>query len=110
MSLDDSHKTSLSPAISPHSDKSPEKTLDQFTIIVHAPVDDERNLAETIEALDDAQIVESMKGRITEKLFYEITVRGQQQIGLSWSGVKFFTLQQGHISIEEVRIQETETG
>src|SRR5713101_2474431 len=94
----------------PHSQKGPEKTLDQFTIIVQAPVDDERGVAETIEALDDSQIVESMRGRVVEKLFYEISVRGQQQIALSWAGVKWFTLQQGHISIEEVRIQETETG
>ncbi len=88
--------------------KPSEKPLDQYTIVVTAPAETERDAVAEIERLDETQILDSLKGRATEKLFYEINQRGQQQIALSWAGVKYFTLQAGHISIEEVRLSETD--
>jgi hypothetical protein len=61
-----------------------------------------------LDRLDEKQIVASLKGRAIDKLFHEIDVRGQKQIALSWAGVKYFSLEAGHISVEKVELSETQ--
>jgi hypothetical protein len=59
-----------------------------------------------IERRDEAQIVEDLHGKAIDKLFYEFTQSGREIVALSWAGVKYFALQLGHISVEEVKIEE----
>lgn len=59
-----------------------------------------------IDRRDEAQILEELHGKAIEALFYEFTQSGRQVVALSWAGVKYFTLQLGHVSIEEVKLDE----
>jgi hypothetical protein len=61
----------------------------------------------TLEERDEAAIIADLQGRPIDKLFHELNLRGQLQVALSWPGVKYFTLGQGHISIEQVQLSET---
>jgi hypothetical protein len=61
----------------------------------------------SLEERDEAAMIADLQGRAIDKLFYEINLRGQLQVTLSWPGVKYFTLGQGHISIEQVQLSET---
>lgn len=59
-----------------------------------------------IERRDEAQILQDLHGKTIDALFYEFTQSGRLVVALSWAGVKYFTLQLGHVSIEEVKIDE----
>lgn len=96
-------------------DKEPKKEEAEKPVTSYtAPVaSDNYEMVEAIERLDEQQIIESMKGRVIDKLFYELPITdprtGEKVIALSWAGVKFFTLQLKHITVEKVELTETET-
>lgn len=60
-----------------------------------------------IERRDEEQILADLHGKAIDKLFYEFTQSGREVVALSWSGVKYFALQLGHITVEEVKLDET---
>jgi hypothetical protein len=78
-------------------------------IVYMPPKDPIEAIAElrAIEKHDEAAIIADLQGRAIDRLFYELSLRGQLQVALSWPGVKYFTLGQGHISIEQVQLSET---
>lgn len=95
------------------SEQKPEEST-AFTTY-QAPVEEEEQGA-IVEAdrVDEQQIVEMLRGRAIDKLFHEIPVKDRQGVivgttpVLSWAGVKYLTLQLGHITIDEVKLKEKE--
>ncbi len=67
------------------------------------PVEAQEQLSQ-LDRLDETLIVDELRGRIVDRLFHEIDGRGQ----LSWPGVKWFALKQGHLTIDQVQLNETE--
>lgn len=60
---------------------------------------------EELDRLDEEQILQELKGRTIDKLFYEIKGQGP---ALSWAGVKYFAIQLGHMEIESCEVKENE--
>ena len=78
-----------------------------------APPEEKQELMVTAERLDEQQIVESMKGRMIERLFHEIEQHRSDGVTikipvLAWAGVKYFALQLGHMTVEKVELSETD--
>ena len=78
-----------------------------------APPNEKQETMLAAERMDEQQIVESMKGRMIEKLFHEIEQRRPDGViikipVLAWAGVKYFALQLGHMTVEKVELNETE--
>jgi len=67
-----------------------------------------------MEALDELQIVEDLKGRILQQFFYEFKVgtKGgtREIVGISWAGIKHIAsklMAQGHaISVPEIKVDD----
>ncbi len=78
-------------------------------VMYSPPKDPVEALAElrVLEARDEAAMVAELQGRVYDKMFNEINIRGQLQVSLSWAGVKQLTLGQGHTTIEQVQLSET---
>jgi len=83
--------------------------IKETPIIYSPPKDPVEALAElrVLEDRDEAAMVAELEGRVSDKMFNEINVRGQLQVSLSWPGVKQLTLGQGHTTIEQVQLSET---
>jgi hypothetical protein len=80
-------------------------------IVIYSPPPD-RDLAnaelKAWEGRDEASIVAEVRGQAVDKLFHEMNIRGQQQIQISWPGVKWIALKQGHLTVESVQLSETD--
>lgn len=66
-----------------------------------------------IEAKDDEQIMEELKGRIVEEYFYEFKLKlkdgsERQVTGISWAGIKQLARVQGNVRVSRPEIQETD--
>lgn len=84
-----------------------EKPLENFQTFA-APTAENHEATTQIERLDEHQILESLKGRSVDKLFHEFEVRGTKVVALSWAGVKYFALQLKNITVEEVKLTESD--
>ena len=66
-----------------------------------------------MEALDEQQITESLRGRIISRFFYEFKAAGKEVVGISWAGIKQIAskmVEQGHaISVVDLRVEETDS-
>lgn len=59
------------------------------------------------ERLKESEIVKQIHGQTVEKFFHEMNIRGQQQVQISWQGVKWLALKEGHMTVERVEVSET---
>jgi len=66
---------------------------------------------EVMDALDEGQITEELKGHVIEEYFYEFQMGGKNIVGISWSGVKHVARKMAEkgqpISIDKVDIEDT---
>lgn len=71
----------------------------------------EQSQFEMIEAWDENQITEEMKGKIIEEYFYEFDVGGKKVVGISFSGTKHVGRKMAELGqpivIQKVVIEET---
>lgn len=61
-----------------------------------------------IEAKDDEQIMEELKGRIVEEYFYEFKLGERTVTGISWAGIKQLARVQGNVRVSHPEVQETD--
>jgi hypothetical protein len=91
--------------------ENPSEALKETPIVIYSPPND-RDLAnaelKSWERLDEATMVAEIHGQPVDRFFHEMSIRGQQQVQISWSGVKWLALKQGHMTIESVQLSETE--
>lgn len=70
-----------------------------------------KNEFEVMDALDEGQIVDEIKGHVIEQYFYEFPQGNRQVVGISWAGIKYVArkmAEAGHpISIEEKHLTVT---
>ncbi len=83
----------------------------EVPVIIYSPPKD-RDLAhaelQAWDRQDEEAIIAEVHGQAVDRLFHEMNIRGQVQVQISWPGVKWIALKEGHITIESVQLSETE--
>lgn len=94
----------------PRSPVTSEPSKDSPMVIYSPPIDRALANAElkAWERLDEADIVKEIHGQTVDRFFHEMSIRGQQQIQISWQGVKWLALKEGHLTVESVQLSETD--
>lgn len=57
---------------------------------------------------DDQQVLAEIQGQFLEEFVYNFKTKGGEVTGLSWAGTKEIARRQGNISIEDIKITETD--
>lgn len=73
-----------------------------------APVNSEQEPYILMDKRDDEQIISEIQGRVLDEYVYSFPGHHGEVVGLSWAGVKEVARRMGNISIEEIKITETE--
>jgi hypothetical protein len=79
-------------------------------IVIYSPPKDPdlvRSELQAFERDDERAIVAEVRGQAVDKFFHEISVRGQTQVVISWAGIKWIALREGHMTVESIQLSET---
>ena len=82
-----------------------EKKEEKSTAVV--PAEQEPFLS--MDKRDEEQILAELRGEVIEEYVYSYSQGGIEKVRLSWAGIKAVAQKMGNISIEEIKIQETDT-